>query len=153
MKSKDKIRAEIRDRRRMEVAERSSVLLRDSELICRRIEAMPAFRKAETVLSYSPMKGEVDVSLIDFSGKKVITADCGWDEIPAEAIDFAIIPGVAFAPAPDGKGFLRLGRGGGYYDRLIPLLHCRTVSPAFDFQVFDDLPCDPWDCRVDELVF
>ena len=145
MKTKNEIRATIKARRN-----EGQPLLRESALICRRIEAMEEFRSAGTILSYSPMKGEVDVSLLDCKGKKVILADCDWKDIPAAEIDFAIIPGVAFAKA--GEKWKRLGRGGGYYDRLIPELHCRTVAPAFDFQIMDDIPCDSWDRPVDEVI-
>lgn len=124
-----------------------------SASICYQIEAMPEFQAARTVLSYTPMKGEVDVSSLDCSGKEVILADCPWEEIPASRIEFAIVPGVAFAPmAAAPRGFMRLGRGGGYYDRLLPLLHCKTVAPAFPFQIYDTVPADPWDCPVQEVV-
>lgn len=147
MTGKKEIRAAVKAERNNLDAGR---IRRDSERICRKIESMDAFRKAGTVLSYSPMKGEVDVSLLDCSGKRVILADCDWAEIPVGEIDFAIIPGVAFAPS--GGGYMRLGRGGGYYDRLLPLLHCPTVAPAFDFQIIDEVPSDPWDCPVDAVV-
>lgn len=148
--TKDEVRAIVRTERRAMAARCDGKLAEDSAAICRRIEAMPAFRSARTILSYTPMKGEVDVSLLDCSGKKVILADCPWAEIPAGMIDFAIIPGVAFAPVCG--GYMRLGRGGGYYDRLIPLLHCPTVAPAFDFQIFPEIPCDPWDRPVDNII-
>jgi len=149
---KDEIRAAVRLLRRELISGGSDRLRRESELICRKIEALDSFRKAGTVLSYSPMKGEVDVSLLDCNGKKVILADCDWQEIPADEIEFAIIPGVAFAPDVDGRGFMRLGRGGGYYDRLLPQLHCKTVAPAFVFQLFETIPFDSWDRPVDEVV-
>ena len=49
-------------------------------------------------------------------------------------IDFAIIPGVSFD-----KNGNRLGRGKGYYDRLLPQLHSYNVGICFDFQVSDCL--------------
>lgn len=108
---------------------------------------MPEFRNAHTILSYKPMKGEVDVSELDCSGKKVILTTCDWQDIPAEEIDFAIIPGVAFD-----KNGMRLGRGGGYYDRLIPLMHCPCAGVALEWQLFEELPSDPWDKPVDTVV-
>lgn len=147
---KDEIRAAIKLLRREFVSGDADRYRLESGLICRRIEEMEAFRNAGTVLSYSPMKGEVDVSLLNCSGKKVVLADCDWQEIPADEIEFAIIPGVAFAPVDE--GYMRLGRGGGYYDRLMPLLHCKTVAPAFDFQLFKTIPYDSWDRPVDEIV-
>jgi 5-formyltetrahydrofolate cyclo-ligase len=64
--------------------------------------------------------------------------------------DLVLVPGVAFDRS--GK---RLGMGGGYYDRLLgsgmlggPLL----VSPAYSFQITDNIPSDPWDKTVDVIV-
>jgi 5-formyltetrahydrofolate cyclo-ligase len=63
-------------------------------------------------------------------------------------VDFAVVPGLAFTP--DGQ---RMGRGKGYYDRLIPqLTHAVKVSVAFPFQLCEQIPQDPWDERVD-VVF
>lgn len=61
--------------------------------------------------------------------------------------DLLLIPGVAFNP----QGY-RLGYGAGYYDRL---LSGRPAAPviglAFEVQMVDDLPVDPWDRPVDAL--
>ena len=153
MKSKNEIRAEIRACRMDGSADESLRRKMDGEsaAICRKIERMEKFRRAQTVLSYTPMKGEVDVGLLDCGGKKVVKADCDWTEIPAGEIDFAIIPGVAFARNASG-GWNRLGRGGGYYDRLLPLLHCPCIAPAYPFQILDEIPSDPWDRPVDEVI-
>jgi 5,10-methenyltetrahydrofolate synthetase len=67
-----------------------------------------------------------------------------------EAIDFALVPGVAFDP----KGG-RLGYGGGYYDRLLagcsasfPLL----VAGAFELQMVEEVPVEEHDVLVDLVV-
>ena len=62
-------------------------------------------------------------------------------------IDLAIIPGRAFTT--DG---IRLGRGKGYYDRLLPQLACHTIGVCFPFQLLDELPAEPHDQRVDEVI-
>lgn len=142
MATKEDIRASIR-KIRMDCADMTA----ESAAVCRRIEAMPEFKAARTVLSYRPMKGEIDVSLLDCRGKEVILADCDWTEIPAGEIDFAIVPGVAFD-----RELRRLGRGGGYYDRLLPLMRCTSVGAAFVWQIVDRVPCDPWDCPVDAVA-
>lgn len=65
------------------------------------------------------------------------------------AIDWVLVPGVAFDP----NGY-RIGYGGGYYDRLLPLLRrdARRVSGAFELQLVDRVPTAPHDLTVDAIV-
>lgn len=63
-------------------------------------------------------------------------------------IDLAVIPGMAF----DMDGH-RLGRGRGYYDRLLPLVPCRKIGLCFPFQFVETVPSEPHDIAVDEVVF
>ncbi len=65
------------------------------------------------------------------------------------AIDWVLVPGVAFDP----NGY-RIGYGGGYYDRLLPLLRgdARRVSGAFELQVVDGVPTAPHDLTVDAII-
>jgi len=63
-------------------------------------------------------------------------------------IHLAVIPGVAFTPQGD-----RLGRGRGYYDRLLPHLSCPLIGLAFPFQILDALPCEPHDIRMDAVIY
>ena len=69
--------------------------------------------------------------------------------VPRDAINFVLVPGVAF----DLEG-RRLGYGGGYYDRLLPLLSPRAarVAGAFDVQIVERVPAAPRDVRVDAIV-
>lgn len=59
------------------------------------------------------------------------------------------VPGVAF----DLRGN-RLGRGKGWYDRLIKndLGEATVVALAYDFQVVDAVPAEEWDQRVHYLI-
>ncbi|HVA40207.1 MAG TPA: 5-formyltetrahydrofolate cyclo-ligase [Candidatus Binataceae bacterium] len=59
------------------------------------------------------------------------------------------VPGVAFGPAGQ-----RLGRGGGYYDRLIAALAPQVVTAglAYAFQMLDRLPQSPHDRRLGLIV-
>jgi len=69
--------------------------------------------------------------------------------IARDAIDFVVVPGLAFDP----EGH-RLGYGGGFYDRLLPLLSPRAarVAGAFDLQVVPQVPVGPNDIPVDAIV-
>ena len=63
-------------------------------------------------------------------------------------IDLAVVPGMAF----DACGH-RLGRGKGYYDRLLPRLsHCYKIGICFDFQKVPSVPTEPTDIAMDEVL-
>jgi 5-formyltetrahydrofolate cyclo-ligase len=65
-----------------------------------------------------------------------------------DSIDLAIIPGVGFSP----QG-ARLGRGKGYYDRLLPNLRCPKIGLALPCQIADEIPTEEWDIPMDEVIF
>lgn len=65
-----------------------------------------------------------------------------------EEIELAVIPGVAFSARGE-----RLGRGGGYYDRTLPLLmNAFKAGVAFPFQIMDHIPRDDFDFILDAVV-
>ena len=60
-------------------------------------------------------------------------------------IDVVLVP--ALAIDPDGY---RLGQGGGFYDRALPLLRAWKHGVVYPFERMEhDLPRDPWDVAVD----
>jgi 5-formyltetrahydrofolate cyclo-ligase len=69
--------------------------------------------------------------------------------VAPDAIGFALVPGVAFD-----AGGRRLGYGGGFYDRLLPLLPAGVarVAGAFDLQLVDRVPAALHDLTVDVVV-
>ena len=69
--------------------------------------------------------------------------------IAADAIDWVLVPGVAF----DTTGH-RLGYGGGYYDRLLPQLRSDAVRIAggYEIQLVDRVPAAPHDVPVQALA-
>lgn len=81
----------------------------------------------------------------------ILEPDGACPEVPAEAIDLFVLPGLAFDP--DGR---RLGYGGGYFDELIAHLRPRGrgyfVGLAYDFQVVDRCPAGEGDHGVDCVV-
>lgn len=63
--------------------------------------------------------------------------------LPQE-LDLLIVPGVAFTENGE-----RLGYGGGYYDRYIPLCpQARLLACAFREQLVPHLPTEPHDRRI-----
>jgi 5-formyltetrahydrofolate cyclo-ligase len=69
--------------------------------------------------------------------------------VAPEALDLALVPGVAFDMAGG-----RLGFGVGFYDRLLGRLpgEVPKVGMAFDFQVIPRLPHQPHDVMLDAVV-
>ncbi|MBN2742648.1 5-formyltetrahydrofolate cyclo-ligase [Breznakibacter xylanolyticus] len=65
-----------------------------------------------------------------------------------ELIDLVVVPGRAF----DGKGN-RLGRGKGYYDRLLArLVNARKIGICFKEQLYDSIPVDDHDVLMDRVI-
>lgn len=64
-----------------------------------------------------------------------------------QSIDLAIVPAMAY----DSSGN-RLGRGRGYYDRLLPQLNCPLIGLCFDFQIIDTVPTESHDIPVDYIA-
>ena len=63
-------------------------------------------------------------------------------------IELAIVPGMAF----DKQGH-RLGRGKGYYDRLLPkLTNAYKLGVCFPYQYVEEVPTDEHDIRMDEVL-
>jgi 5-formyltetrahydrofolate cyclo-ligase len=69
--------------------------------------------------------------------------------VPPESIDAFVVPGLLF----DRRG-VRLGRGGGHYDRLLARGREGAVRVGLCYaeRVVAELPVDPWDERVDVVV-
>lgn len=146
-----------------------------------RLESHALFRAAHTVLLYSSLPDEVDTHTFirRWEGRKrillpVVVSDSELElrvytgssnmrrgafniDEPAGAaftdygsIDLAVIPGVAF----DRHGN-RLGRGRGYYDRLLAGLGragVPTIGVCFDFQKLDAIPAETHDIAVGEVL-
>lgn len=66
----------------------------------------------------------------------------------SEDVDLIIIPGLAF----DINGN-RLGYGGGFYDRFLSKYpNSKRVALCYDFQVFDEIPHEFFDEKVDLII-
>jgi 5-formyltetrahydrofolate cyclo-ligase len=153
-------------------------------VIARRIEALPSFGAARSILLTLPFRTEWDtrplIAAALAAGRSVAAprvdesarmlelraiADIARDLVPGfrgileprlhcrvvspATIDWVLVPGVAFDAA--GR---RLGYGGGYYDRLLPLLApgAPRIAGAYEAQIVDHVPAAPHDLRVDAVV-
>jgi len=63
--------------------------------------------------------------------------------------DLIIVPGVAFS-----KNGKRLGYGGGYYDTFLPQhTNSYKISVCYPIQVVEELPVEPHDILIDQLIY
>ncbi|MEG1685964.1 MAG: 5-formyltetrahydrofolate cyclo-ligase [Bacteroides sp.] len=147
-----------------------------SAALFNKLETHPLFVKAKTILLYYSLKDEVqtaafiekwkeskkillpivvgdNLELKHYTGKldlKVgaygIKEPIGTAFTDYQKIDLAIIPGMSFDTRNN-----RLGRGKGYYDRLLPLLSAYKIGICFSFQVSDEIPEEVFDIKMDEV--
>ncbi len=152
--------------------------VQSADLVFSAIEKLPQFMHAQNVLCYWSLPDELDttafiekwkdekqiylpvvkgkeVDLIHFRGKEQmkigafgIKEPIGEPLINVDKIDFGIIPGVAFSA--DGY---RLGRGGGYYDRILPKLSkAYTLGVGYALQLFKEVPIEPHDIKLEAVI-
>jgi 5-formyltetrahydrofolate cyclo-ligase len=69
------------------------------------------------------------------------------EQLPLDGLDLILVPGVAFDLA--GR---RLGRGRGFYDRLLAAVRGTKCGVAFDEQIVSEVPAGPLDVRVNCLL-
>lgn len=62
-------------------------------------------------------------------------------------IELVVVPGVGYDSAGN-----RVGRGKGYYDRLLAETKATKIGVAYDFQVVDEVDAEPHDVRVDIVI-
>jgi 5-formyltetrahydrofolate cyclo-ligase len=122
------------------------VLVR-AALLAGKTIAAPRVDNATRMLElYAVADPEGDVVL---SAQRIPEPSSQCPPVAREAIDFVVVPGIAFDR--DGR---RLGYGGGFYDRLLPLLSPRAarVAGAFDLQIVPRVPVGPNDIGIDAIV-
>ena len=81
------------------------------------------------------------------SGYRNIMEPSGGKEIAPSEIELAVIPGVAFDANCN-----RMGRGKGFYDKLLPYLKCHKVGLGYGFQIVEQIPCCPHDIPLDMVI-
>lgn len=69
------------------------------------------------------------------------------ERVGAVRLDLAFVPGLGFSP--DGG---RLGRGRGFYDRLLESFSGRCFGVAFEFQMLPQIPREDHDVVLDGVI-
>ncbi len=173
---KKKIRKLIREQKKRTPKDE---LKRQSRLIQEKLMALPEFQNAGHILLYNALPDEVDtkdiltrwyekkklylpvikgddLEIVPYEGEERMVAEKIYgipepigkklqDESP---IDLIVIPGMAFDSRNN-----RLGRGKGYYDRILKRLpDVPKIGLAFDFQMIEQVPAEPHDVKMDMIL-
>ena len=154
IEQKAALRAEIqRQLREMTVEERQEY----SDEICERVLEMSQWAEARNVILFSPLPGEPIILplKLDCEARKVLCANIPQSarsesglNLP-DAIDLVLVPGVAFS-----KDRHRLGRGGGFFDRLLAgrAANAFKLGICFSFQLLETIPTEPHDIVMNAIV-
>ena len=171
--NKKELRQDIRAAKKLHTPEE---LLLQSEVILRKLAQHLRFLEAERVMLYASLPDEVQtLSFLEtWRHRKtvILPTVVGDDIIPvelAENVEFAegdfhipepqnhpytgdfdliVVPGMAFDKAGH-----RLGRGKGYYDRFLSQhLQVYTIGLCFDFQLLPEVPFEPHDCLINDVI-
>ncbi len=158
-----------------------------SRKICESIISTEAFKNAEFIFAYMPIRNEVHILPVIEAGfdlrKRIAFPKCldkkghmAFFEVsqlsdlssgafgimePAEGCPMVdvveksetingimLVPGVGFDSTKN-----RLGYGGGYYDRFIGANKSICyIAPAYELQVVENIPTEPYDRCVDIIV-
>ena len=150
-----------------------------SRKICEQIMASEEYKRANTILLYRAVRGEVSLDVLwedaKSRGKRCVFPLCVTKTV-MEAYDpkgeNAWKPGAFHIPEPDpensmkvspneidlcvcpltvfDENAMRMGMGAGYYDRFLPkCTRADIVGVAFEAQKAEVLPADPWDRPMD----
>lgn len=155
-----------------------TILLDFSEKIMKQLEETELFRQASCIALYYSIPGEVqtaaflekwfdkkqlllplvvgnDLRLLPYKGKETLRPGAFGIPEPAEQettvaeseIDLIIVPGVAFD-----RRLNRIGRGKGFYDRLLATLQVPKIGICFDFQLQESIPIEAFDKKMDLII-
>ena len=173
---KKELRRWVRDAKREVPLEEKK---RRSKAVMEQVAQLEVFQQADTVLLYWSMDDEVythdfvrqwydkkcillpcvdgdDLQLRQFTGAESmqpgpqfgIPEPVGPEYTTLEKVDMIVVPGVAFDRKRN-----RMGRGRGFYDRLLKSTpNAVKVGVAFDFQIFDAIPVEPFDVPMDAVI-
>src|ERR1700730_7209764 len=126
-----------------------------SEEICERVLEMTQWAEAQSAILFTPLPSEPIITplKLDCEARKIsctILPQSPKSEINLSGpVDLILVPGLAFS-----KDRHRLGRGGGYFDRLMagPAASAFKLGICFSFQLLDSVPLETHDVIMDTVV-
>lgn len=150
--------------------------LEAAESVFNRLEQLAAFTMADSILMYHSLPDElsthefidrwtdrkrfflprvngVNLDILPYDRTRLrygafqIEEPEGDDTVDVSEMEMVVVPAVAY----DRRGN-RVGRGKGYYDRLLRDTKALKVGVAYDFQLVDEIDTEPHDVGVDIVI-
>ena len=143
--------------------------------VMHKIELLPQFAEAKNILLYNALPDELptecmlkewcnlknlflpvvngDNLVIKRYNKEHVTVGAFGiieplgNEVNSKIIDFIIVPGVAFD-----RNLNRLGRGKGYYDRLLSVCNAFFAGIGYNIQVLENIPVEEHDIKMNCII-
>ncbi len=112
-----------------------------SSIIAAKVMKLAEWKQAKKICLYESLSTEVDTKELFIAAKKqkkIVT----W-----KAADLYIVPGVAFDRQRN-----RLGRGRGYYDKLLAGVTAPKIGLAFSVQMVDKVPRASYDIPMTRVI-
>lgn len=102
---------------------------------------------------YLPRVNGVNLDILPYDESRLelgsfhIEEPTGNDTVSSDEIELVIVPAVAY----DRRGN-RLGRGKGFYDRLLATTKATKIGVGYEFQIVDEIPAEPHDIKMDMVI-
>ena len=150
----------------------------EADMVFNTIKAMPVWKQAQHILCYWSLPDELpthdtvnrwltegkniylprvagdDLEIVPYHGPQSLNDNNKFhigepvgDAVDASRLELIIVPAVALDAQRN-----RLGRGKGFYDRLLSTCSCPTIGVVCDFQLVEEVPVEPHDRPLDCVV-
>lgn len=102
---------------------------------------------------YLPRVNGVNLEILPYESTRLelgsfhIEEPTGDDVVDPDEIELIVVPAVAY----DRRGN-RLGRGKGFYDRLLKSTKATKIGVGYDFQLLNELPTEEHDVPMDFVI-
>lgn len=172
-REKEQIRLSMHDLKKMLSEDQKQ---KEAEVVFRKIELLPEFKTANSILIYWSTSGELpthNIVKIWSQDKLIILPSVHNDQMVLNRytsqekliqkaldiwepnltqpykgkVDLAIVPGIAFD-----KNKNRLGRGKGFYDRFLKKNNLYKIGVGFDCQLCNSFLTKKTDMRMDKII-
>lgn len=102
---------------------------------------------------FLPRVNGVNLDILPFDESRLelgafhIEEPMGNETVDPDSLELIVVPAVAYDKAGN-----RLGRGKGFYDRLLTSTKAAKIGIGYDFQLLDSIPTEPHDVKMDAVI-